>query len=145
MRSIYRDYSYCYCYHKRASVTRHLVARNLKVTPQNNHNAGSTQHIKKCPFCILFFRFIIRPCQHDDGYIDGRSQIKVHTDERTQVRSTWSSLTVTHSSTNRGRCCLTSVNVPLSSHRKPAFKRQDTMRVKSLVFNLSLNTGARRS
>jgi len=21
-------------------------------------------------------------CQHDDGYVDGRSQIKVHTDER---------------------------------------------------------------
>jgi len=31
--------------------------------------------------------FILRPCQHDDGYIDGRSQIKVHTDERTQVHS----------------------------------------------------------
>jgi len=26
--------------------------------------------------------FILRPCQHDNGYIDGRSQIKVHTDER---------------------------------------------------------------
>jgi len=23
---------------------------------------------------------------HDDGYIDGRSQIKVHTDERIQIR-----------------------------------------------------------
>jgi len=22
----------------------------------------------------------LRPCQHDDGYMDGRSQIKVHTD-----------------------------------------------------------------
>jgi len=31
--------------------------------------------------------FILRPCQHDNGYIDGRSQIKVHTDERTQVHS----------------------------------------------------------
>jgi len=31
--------------------------------------------------------FILRPCQHDDGYIDVRSQIKVHTDERTQVHS----------------------------------------------------------
>jgi len=31
--------------------------------------------------------FILRPCQHDDGYIDGRSQIKVDTDERTQVHN----------------------------------------------------------
>jgi len=29
----------------------------------------------------------LRPCQHDNGYMDGRSQIKVHTDERTQVHS----------------------------------------------------------
>jgi len=53
------------------------------------------------------------PCQHVDGYTDGRSQIKVHTDERTQVHSAWSSLTVTHPSTNRGRRCSNSVNVPL--------------------------------
>jgi len=59
--------------------------------------------------------FILCPCQHDDGYIDGRSQIKVHTDERTQVHSAWSSLTVTHPSTNQGWCCLTSVNVPLTN------------------------------
>jgi len=44
--------------------------------------------------------------------IDGRSQTKVHTDERIQVDSARSSLTVTHSSTNRRRRCLTSVNVP---------------------------------
>jgi len=56
---------------------------------------------------------ILRPCQHDDGYINGRTQIKVHTDERTQVHSARSSLAVAHPSTNRGRCCLTSVNVPL--------------------------------
>jgi len=36
--------------------------------------------------------FILRPCQHDNGYIDGRSQIKVHTDERTQVHSAQPSL-----------------------------------------------------
>jgi len=59
-------------------------------------------------------RFILRPCQHDNGYIDGRSQIKVHTDERTQVHSAQSSLTITHPSTNRGRRYLISVNVPLS-------------------------------
>jgi len=27
--------------------------------------------------------FILRPCQHDNGYIGGRPQIEVHTDERT--------------------------------------------------------------
>jgi len=47
------------------------------------------------------------------NYIDGRSQIKVHTVERTQVHSDQSSLTVTHPSTNRGRRCLASMNVPL--------------------------------
>jgi len=55
-----------------------------------------------CDHCCLVW-FILRPCQHDDGYIDGRSQIKVHADERTQVHSARSSLTVTHPSTNRGR------------------------------------------
>jgi len=53
---------------------------------------------------------MLRPCQHDDGYIDGRSQIKVHTDERTQISSAWSSLTVTHPCTNQDRRCLTSVS-----------------------------------
>jgi len=55
---------------------------------------------------IQFNWFILRPT------LDGRSQIKVHTDERTQVHSARSFLTVTHPSTNRGRRCLTSVNVP---------------------------------
>jgi len=36
---------------------------------------------------IKRFLFILRPCQHDDSYIDVQSQIKVHTDERTQVDS----------------------------------------------------------
>jgi len=57
--------------------------------------------------------FILRSCQHVDGYVDGRSQM-VHTDERTQVHTARSSLAVTHPSTNRGRRCLTSMNVPLS-------------------------------
>jgi len=34
------------------------------------------------------------------AYIDGRSQIKVHTNERIQVHRAQSSLTVTHPSTN---------------------------------------------
>jgi len=58
--------------------------------------------------------FILRPCQPDDDYIDGRSKIQVHTDERTQVHGARSSLVVTDSSTNRSRRALTSVNVPLS-------------------------------
>jgi len=40
--------------------------------------------------------FILRPRQHDICYIDGLSQIQVHSDERTQVHSAWSSLVVTH-------------------------------------------------
>jgi len=54
------------------------------------------------------------PCQHDDGYIEGRSQIKANTNEWTQVHSAWSSLMVTHPSTNRSRRSLTSINEPLS-------------------------------
>jgi hypothetical protein len=45
---------------------------------------------------------------------DGQSQFKVHTDERTQVRSARLSLAVTHPSINRGRRALTSVNEPLN-------------------------------
>jgi hypothetical protein len=40
----------------------------------------------------------------------GRSQFKVHTDERTQVHSAQPSLAVTHPSTNRDRRNLTSMN-----------------------------------
>jgi len=43
--------------------------------------------------------------------IDGRSQIKVHTDERTHVHTAHSTLVITHPSTNRGSRALTSVNV----------------------------------
>jgi len=39
--------------------------------------------------------FIMRPCQHDDDFIGGRSQIKVCTNERTQVHSAQSPLVVT--------------------------------------------------
>jgi len=49
------------------------------------------------------------PCQHNKGYISCRWQIKVHTDERTQVYSARSSLVVTHPSTNRAWRYLTSV------------------------------------
>jgi len=42
--------------------------------------------------------FILHPCQHDDGYTDGRSQIKIYTGVWTQDHSALSSLTVTHPS-----------------------------------------------
>jgi len=58
----------------------------------------------------------LRPCQHDNGYMDGRSQIKVHTNERTQVHSAQSSLAVTHPSTKRARHYLTSVTESLNKH-----------------------------
>jgi len=61
----------------------------------------------------------LRPCQHDNGYINGRSQIKVHTDERTQVHNAQSSLAVTHPSTNRARRYLTSVTESPSKYWSP--------------------------
>jgi len=71
------------------------------------------QFVRLVAFVLI--SIILRPCQHDDtNCIDGRSQIKVHADERTQVHSARSSLVVTHPSTNRGIRCLISVNVPLS-------------------------------
>jgi len=50
----------------------------------------------------------------DDGYIDGLSQIQIHSDKRTQVHGAQSSLVVTHPSTNQGRSASTAVKVPLS-------------------------------
>jgi len=74
---------------------------------------------------------MIRPCQHDDGYIyiyiyglSVTDQVRI--DERTQVHIAPSSLVVTHPSTNRGRRALTSVNVhwaSLGRHRKSASKK----------------------
>jgi len=37
------------------------------------------------------------------GLIDGRLHNQVYTNKRTHVHSTWSSLVVTHSSTNQGQ------------------------------------------
>jgi len=50
------------------------------------------------------------------GKISCECPFKVHTDERTQVHSTQSSLAVTHRSTNRARPYLTSVTVSPSKH-----------------------------
>ena len=65
--------------------------------------------IDRAESLVWFGLFDLRPCQHDNGYLDGRSQIRVHTDERTQVHSAQSSLAVTHPGTNRARRSLTSV------------------------------------
>jgi hypothetical protein len=64
----------------------------------------------------MFGLFDLRPCQHDNGYLDGRSHIKVHTDERTQVHSAQSSLAVTHPGATRARRSLTSVTESPSKH-----------------------------
>jgi len=37
-----------------------------------------------------FDSFYVPRCQHDDGYIDGRSQNTIHTEEQTHVHSAWS-------------------------------------------------------
>jgi len=58
---------------------------------------------------IIDWLIELRLCQHDKGYMDGRLQIKVHTNEWTQVQSPQSSLAVTHPGTNRARRYLTSV------------------------------------
>ena len=76
-------------------------------TPQDRHVDVVTGVLEKV---VWFGLFDLRPCQRDNGYLDGRSQIKVHTDdERTQVHSAQSSLAVTHPGTNRARRSLTSV------------------------------------
>jgi len=51
--------------------------------------------------------------------MDGRSQIKVHTHERTQVHSTQSALAVAHPSTNQARSYSTSVTQLPSKHWWP--------------------------
>ena len=61
----------------------------------------------------------LRPCQHNNGHMDGRSQIKVHTDERTQVHSVQSSLAVTHPRINRSRRYLTAVTESSSKRWSP--------------------------
>jgi len=59
--------------------------------------------------------WVIYVSQHDNvyAYMDGRSKIKIHNDERTQVHSPQSSMVATHPSTNRARrwAYLTSVTV----------------------------------
>jgi len=75
--------------------------------------------------------------------IDGRSQIQVHTTEQQGVHSARSSLTVTYPSTNQGRRCLTSVNVPLlyshGHHRKPNQQTPHSNMTTCIVSNGSTN------
>jgi len=56
---------------------------------------------------------------HDNGYMNGQSQIKVHTGERTQVHNAQSFHVVTHPSTNRARRYLTSLTESPSKHWSP--------------------------
>jgi len=61
----------------------------------------------------------LHPCQHDNGCMDGRSQIKVHIEERTQVHIAQSSLTVTqvlNASTKRARRYLNTVTKSPNKH-----------------------------
>jgi len=73
-------------------------------------------------FKFWFDSFLVRVGVNDNGYIDGRSQIQVHTDEQTQVHSVQSSLVVTHLSTNRGRCALTFSELALVATASPRFQ-----------------------
>jgi len=89
---------------------------------------------------IGFVWFILSPCRHYGGYIDSRSRIKVHTDERRHVYSARSSLTVTHpSNINRVRRCLT------SAKRATELALVTTVRLKSwladqLIMHTRINT-----
>jgi len=55
--------------------------------------------------------FIVRPWQHDIGYIRSITDLSPHR-RTTQFRRVRSSLVVIHPSTNRGRRASTSLNVP---------------------------------
>jgi len=56
---------------------------------------------------VYYDSFYVPMCQHDRSYIDGWSQIQVHSDEWTRVHSAWSSLVVTHPCIDRFRCTST--------------------------------------
>jgi len=43
------------------------------------------QSHKRAEQTKTMIQFYLRTCQHDDDYIDGLLQIKVHTDKRIQV------------------------------------------------------------
>jgi len=71
----------------------------------NLNRLCNIMHIVRC-VCSKLTSFYLE--------VEYRSQIKVHTDERTQAHGAQCSQVVTHPRTNRGRSCLTSVIVPLS-------------------------------
>ena len=70
---------------------------------------------------------------------ENRSQIKVHTDERTQVLGVRSSLMVTHPSTGRGRRALISVNESPSKQRSPDSVKQ----AQASLYNKVQSSGVR--
>jgi len=67
------------------AMKRRLV-KSTQITQSQHFADGAVWDIET--YAIEFGLIHLRPCQHDDCYIDGRSQIKVHTDERTQVHGT---------------------------------------------------------
>jgi len=69
--------------------------------------------------------------------MDGRSQIKVHTDERTHVHSAQSSLAVTHPSTNRARRYLNSVTESPSKHWSTLDSMVESKRPHLLCFSFA--------
>ena len=111
--------------HELFNVTEKASLRNVSITgnlsyPNTNWDTLDYDSTSAEYRDSLLGRLIdLRPCQHDNGYMDGRSQIKVHTDERTQVHSAQSSLVIAHPGTNRARCFLTSVTESSSKHWSP--------------------------
>jgi len=81
----------------------------LATTMLHSGDVASTESVRRLLVVSTLTSFYL-----EYEYIDGRSQIKVHTDKRTPAHGAQYSLAVTHSGTNQGRCCLTSVNEPLS-------------------------------
>jgi len=90
------DWDVCSSLSNRWMTSSTHVTHGDMVTSSTRYHA--TEQYKLVWFIL---RPQVSPWWHDDGYIDGWSHFKVHTDERTQVHSARSSLVVTHPSTNR--------------------------------------------
>jgi len=80
-----RDSCFCLIWLIYCSTRQHTLDITHNALPSNVTTILRIYSLDRRIFGLVWF--ILRPCQHDNGYIDGRSQIKVHTDERTQVHS----------------------------------------------------------
>jgi len=91
-----------------STVDRHQVRRSMSIKWHQVRRVTYSRKLicrqfprsrlyKHIIFCMLAVQrgkdwlIDLRPCQHDNGYMDDGSQIKVRTDERTQVHSAQSS------------------------------------------------------